>query len=454
MNVPTSQEDVQRNDFQLKDFESKDNNNEINGTHAENDEGKAISETPFDLQKSIGLEEKSYDNNNTNSFEQTSTPVVPLPPIHPTSSASSEKNNGLSSEPEKTNTDLPKSPGKFETVIYPPPEARRKSPAKNSLSLWGGIFFLIAIIAAGGYFLYYQNVVTPQKDEPVSYQTKGLSPRKTQEMAKTQEQAAIPVKKPSKAIQPEKDSVPQIKSSDAKQPEVVQAQTASVNAKKTSDAKQPEIVQAPTQKDQKMSVQTQTLNNDTSIVYTVQVGSFKRGDTAYAGSKTLQQKGYAAFVLPVNVAGRGIWYTLKVGRFETRAEAASFAAKIEKSEGLETKVIMKQNKEISKMIPVAQNKEDNQLAVSTPTESLGNMNDFDPLYSAHVGSYKRRDNANAEVVVWKSKGYDAYVKPTDLGKKGFWYRIIIGKFKTKDEAYRFATDIELQHGIKPVIIKE
>lgn len=76
------------------------------------------------------------------------------------------------------------------------------------------------------------------------------------------------------------------------------------------------------------------------------------------------------------------------------------------------------------------------------------------IYSVLIESFKLRRTAQAEIKRLQRKGYPAYVESIDLGRTGVWYRIKIGRFKTKADALRLAKKIENSEGIKPVILEK
>lgn len=63
-------------------------------------------------------------------------------------------------------------------------------------------------------------------------------------------------------------------------------------------------------------------------------------------------------------------------------------------------------------------------------------------YAIHAGSFKRLKNADIEASRYKSKGFDAYVERSDLGGKGIWYRIKVGRFNTKEEAKKVEKELQ------------
>ncbi|HVY55543.1 MAG TPA: SPOR domain-containing protein [Thermodesulfobacteriota bacterium] len=66
--------------------------------------------------------------------------------------------------------------------------------------------------------------------------------------------------------------------------------------------------------------------------FTVQVASYRDRGDADALAQKLTRKGYRAFVAEAELPGKGIWYRVRVGRFGTRKEAASFGESLKRKE--------------------------------------------------------------------------------------------------------------------------
>jgi cell division protein FtsN len=56
--------------------------------------------------------------------------------------------------------------------------------------------------------------------------------------------------------------------------------------------------------------------------YTVQVSAYQSMAEASAFTASLKRKGFSSFVVRAEVAGKGTWYRVRLGRFATEAEAA------------------------------------------------------------------------------------------------------------------------------------
>lgn len=61
------------------------------------------------------------------------------------------------------------------------------------------------------------------------------------------------------------------------------------------------------------------------IKYTLQVGSFQDRESAERLSMELESKGFDAYIEKAQIPGRGVWYRVRVGTFETKAEAQAWA---------------------------------------------------------------------------------------------------------------------------------
>ncbi|RMF19548.1 MAG: SPOR domain-containing protein [Candidatus Dadabacteria bacterium] len=70
-----------------------------------------------------------------------------------------------------------------------------------------------------------------------------------------------------------------------------------------------------------------------SGIYTVQIAAFRDRESAQRLSLQLEAKGYDAYVQRSNVDGKGIWYRVRVGAFDSKDDAQKLARRIQASEG-------------------------------------------------------------------------------------------------------------------------
>lgn len=63
-------------------------------------------------------------------------------------------------------------------------------------------------------------------------------------------------------------------------------------------------------------------------------------------------------------------------------------------------------------------------------------------YAVQVSSFKNSSRAKRDVDNLIKKGYEAYSIPKNLGSKGTWHRVYIGKFITKNSAVVFLKEVK------------
>ncbi len=74
------------------------------------------------------------------------------------------------------------------------------------------------------------------------------------------------------------------------------------------------------------------------------------------------------------------------------------------------------------------------------------------LYSIQVASFRSPKEADRYTKMLRDKGYEAFVKKVELPKKGIWYRIYVGRFKTFKEAKNFGITLQKKEKIKTFYI--
>ena len=78
--------------------------------------------------------------------------------------------------------------------------------------------------------------------------------------------------------------------------------------------------------------------------YMIQVSSFRKLSHARALESKLQQKGYPAFVMSVEVSkAKGVWYRVFLGKYQTEANARAVAQKAQRRHNLKT-IVLKSSK--------------------------------------------------------------------------------------------------------------
>lgn len=62
-------------------------------------------------------------------------------------------------------------------------------------------------------------------------------------------------------------------------------------------------------------------------------------------------------------------------------------------------------------------------------------------YGLHVGSWKKHDLAFSECENLKKQGFETWINQVDLGKKGIWYRVLVGRFASIQAAQTARPDV-------------
>lgn len=75
-------------------------------------------------------------------------------------------------------------------------------------------------------------------------------------------------------------------------------------------------------------------------------------------------------------------------------------------------------------------------------------------YSVQVASFKKKVDADRLRDRLRKKNYKAFVNVADLGKKGTWYRVRVGKFQRRKTAENLARVLTKREKLKALIIKQ
>jgi len=79
----------------------------------------------------------------------------------------------------------------------------------------------------------------------------------------------------------------------------------------------------------KVGKTSKTLDQDMVIKgFTIQLGSFKQKEKAYALENKLKKQGYLVHVTPKIIDGKGTWYRVRMGNFSTQEEAQEWVSKL------------------------------------------------------------------------------------------------------------------------------
>jgi cell division septation protein DedD len=70
-----------------------------------------------------------------------------------------------------------------------------------------------------------------------------------------------------------------------------------------------------------------------------------------------------------------------------------------------------------------------------------------------VASLRNQDNAQKLTQQLRSKGYDPQLETLDKPDDGRWYRVLVGSFKSRDEAQRFAAEFNKRENLQGIAIR-
>jgi len=75
------------------------------------------------------------------------------------------------------------------------------------------------------------------------------------------------------------------------------------------------------------------------------------------------------------------------------------------------------------------------------------------VYSVHVGSFKIKENADILIDQLKNAGYDARKEFITLPKKGSWYRVLVGTFKTREDATSISVNLKQAEDLPALVLE-
>ncbi len=74
-------------------------------------------------------------------------------------------------------------------------------------------------------------------------------------------------------------------------------------------------------------------------------------------------------------------------------------------------------------------------------------------FSLQIASYRTITQARKEAARWRKKGYFVRVKSANLGRKGIWYRVYLGRYRSLEEAKRASVKLASKEGIRSYVTK-
>ncbi|MFH1829332.1 MAG: SPOR domain-containing protein [Pseudomonadota bacterium] len=134
--------------------------------------------------------------------------------------------------------------------------------------------------------------------------------------------------------------------SSSQMPEVVKVEREStqekpVEAPMDSVPEQPEVAATsePTAENTSRDAGVIRIKSSESARYSVQVGSYPDMAEASSVVERWKTKGYPAYLMIADIPDRGRWYRVRIGGFESRAEASKYMDKFTSRESVEALVV-------------------------------------------------------------------------------------------------------------------
>jgi len=75
-------------------------------------------------------------------------------------------------------------------------------------------------------------------------------------------------------------------------------------------------------------------------------------------------------------------------------------------------------------------------------------------YFIQVGSFLSRETALRQQKALRRKAYPAFIREVDLGPKGKWHRVLVGRYPTREKALEEANRLAKTVKVKPRVLRE
>jgi len=74
-------------------------------------------------------------------------------------------------------------------------------------------------------------------------------------------------------------------------------------------------------------------------------------------------------------------------------------------------------------------------------------------FALQIASYRTLTQAKKEAQRWRKKGYYVRVKSANLGRKGIWYRVYLGRYRSLEEAKKASIRLATKEGLRSYVTK-
>jgi len=155
--------------------------------------------------------------------------------------------------------------------------------------------------------------------------------------------------------------------------------------------------------------------------FSILISSNKNINNAVEDVSTLKKLGHDAFYRDDSIKGKGKWYRVYIGKYESKEEAKMEAKRLKKAVLISDYSIK---------------------ALDETTKGAFRDRDLDQKdYYLHVSSFKIKTHAEEECRKLEKYGFKTLITPEEvLGKK--WFRVYIGTFQDKKEAQKVGSELK------------
>lgn len=142
----------------------------------------------------------------------------------------------------------------------------------------------------------------------------------------------------------------------------------------------------------------------------------------------------------------------KPDKKQTAADAPneSSAQTTSKSRNLDVKIEKKSSDTDTHQQKASKHQESREKKDTAPKKSVSSK----LHYTVQVASYPEKQLADDEAKKMRSRGYAAFIVPSDVPGKGTWYRVRLGSFTNKAAAEKLAKEIHAKVGVSSIITLE
>lgn len=210
------------------------------------------------------------------------------------------------------------------------------------------LVLLVALLAGAGGYYVYETYLSPGTAEQ-QFETDGAPAA----VVSAERIPAVPAGDSAAPATPPKPEVKKSAAADrAPRDGAVKPPVAKPAQKPASAAAEPA---APASKPAKPAVEAKparmsaapekppVISTARQLLYSIHAGSYRKQDVARSEVSRLGTLGFSAYVQQADLGSRGVWYRVKIGDFETRAEAEAIFGKLKKKDTVPARIVLKRD---------------------------------------------------------------------------------------------------------------